>query len=157
MEPDELNLLDAQIEKNVTKLVDSDLESMSLDDLAKTHVNFRDLMAANNARQKANDLSIKTCLRGIEGAVGERLSEMGVRSAVVPSGLHISNKDKVVYNTTDAKELLHWAVANGKEHLLSVGLVSSACIAEFDKPENPPELPEFVCRVEIPETKVTRN
>lgn len=157
MEPEETTLLDSQIESSVVKVLETDLTAASLDDLAKTHVHLRDLMSANNARQKANDLSIKACLRGIEDSLGERLGVMGVKSAVVPSGFSISNKEKVVYNTTDAKSLLHWAVANGKEHLLSVGLVSSACIAEFDKPETPVSPPEFICRVEIPETKVTRN
>jgi hypothetical protein len=150
--------LTAQIETLVEKVLNSELPEMSFEELARTHAELRAMITENNARHKNEDTSIKVCTKAIEGALHERLAVFGAKSVVVPSGAYkVSTEEKIVYNTTDAKSLLHWAVANGKEHLLSVSLVSSSCIKEFETPETPTQTPEFIVRVEIPQTKVTRT
>lgn len=155
MEPDDL---EARIEEAVNELAELDLSVVTFEELAEKHVNLRAMITENNARQKAADIAIKTCTTAIEENIGLRLTAFGAKSVVVPSGRFVvTNAPKIVYNTTDQISLLHWAVQFHKEHLLSVSLVSSACVNEFENEQAPVTPPEFIVRVELDQTKVTRN
>ena len=125
MEPTDL---DTAISDIIDEITETDLEKSTIEELAELHVDLRGMISKNNARQKTADTAIKICTTAIETQVGERLLAFGARTAVVPSGrFKVTTDPKIVYNSTDAKALLHWAVKNNKEHLLSVSLISSAC------------------------------
>lgn len=150
--------LEDRVNNRVEEVLNSELSTFSFEELARTHHELRAMITENNNQHKQADTSIKVCTAAIEDVANHRLTSIGVKCVVVPSGTYkVSTEEKIVYNTTDAKSLLHWAVANGKEHLLSVSLVSSSCRAEFETQENPTPTPEFIVRVEIPQTKITRT
>ena len=150
--------LETRINKRIEEVLNLELTDLSFEELARTHNELRAMITENNSQHKQADTSIKVCTTAIEDIATNRLTSIGVKSVVVPSGTYkVSVEEKIVYNTTDAKSLLHWAVANGKEHLLSVSLVSSSCKIEFETQESPTPTPEFIVRVEIPQTKITQN
>ena len=155
MEPTDL---DTAISALIDKITETDLSESTIEELAELHVDLRGMISQNNARQKTADTDIKICTTAIETQVGERLLAFGAKTAVVPSGrFKVTTDPKIVYNSTDAKSLLHWAVENNKEHLLSVSLISSACLAEFEDEAAPVTPPDFIVRVEIEQTKITRT
>ena len=155
MEPTDL---DTAISDIIDEITETDLEKSTIEELAELHVDLRGMISKNNARQKTADTAIKICTTAIETQVGERLLAFGARTAVVPSGrFKVTTDPKIVYNSTDAKALLHWAVKNNKEHLLSGSLISSACLAEFEDEAAPVAPPDFIVRVEIEQTKITRT
>ena len=154
--------MDTQLEDRIAQAADElaelDLSAVPFEELAEKHIALRALITENNSRQKVADTTIKICTVAIENSIGERLQAFGAKSMVVPSGrFKVSTDPKIVYNTTDSLAMLHWAVKNKKEHLLSVSLVSSACIAEFETSDTPTDCPDFIVRVELDQTKITKN